>query len=250
MSVEIAVAAPRVASIASDRRFYLFMTILVAVLAIVGFAPNSTGILAGAIPIPPLLVHLHAAAMVSWLLLLVAQASLVTAGRRDLHMRLGLVSLGLVPAILVLSVATTVIRYYDANEFGAGAIVANVLILQLRFFIMFPALIIWALAVRTSDPETHKRVMLLAAVGPLGAAFGRMGWIPGNDLQVTYDIASSFELVALAPAFVYDLVRFGKLHRAYVIGLALALPWMLLTHFVWNAPWWRAAADTLLGVSG
>jgi len=134
-------------------------------------------------------------------------------------------------------------------EAGAGAIVANVLFLQVRFFIMFPALLIWALAARSRDPETHKRVMILATVMPLGAAFGRMDWIPGNDLFVTNDVASALEFVALAPALIYDLVRFGRVHRAYVIGVALAGAWAIGTHFAWNAAWWRTAADALMGVS-
>src|SRR5262245_56957575 len=105
MSVEAAVDLPRTDSATADRRFYFLLTILIALVAIVGFAPNSSGILAGTIPTPPLIVHLHAAAMAAWLLLLVVQAGLVTAGRRDLHMRLGLASLGLAPTILVLFTA-------------------------------------------------------------------------------------------------------------------------------------------------
>ena len=65
MSAELAVEAPRVDSQAIDRRFYFFMTVWIAALAIAGFAPKSAGILAGGIPIPPLIVHVHAAAMVS-----------------------------------------------------------------------------------------------------------------------------------------------------------------------------------------
>jgi hypothetical protein len=84
---------------------------------------------------------------------------------------------------------------------------------------------------------------------PLGAAFGRMDWIPGNNLLVTNDVASALEFVALAPALIYDLVRFGRVHRAYVIGVALAVAWAIGTHVVWNASWWRTAADALMGVS-
>ena len=25
---------------------------------------------------------------------------------------------------------------------------------------------------------------------PIGAAFGRMGWIPGNNMQATYDVSA------------------------------------------------------------
>ncbi len=250
MNVGTAIEQPGIDLRRVDRRFYLFMTIFVALVAIAGFAPRSMGILGGALPVPPLVVHLHGAAMVSWLLLLVAQGLLVDSGRLDLHKRLGLVSVGLVPLMLVLGTMTTVVSYYNAVEVGAGALVANILFLQLRFFIMFPALIIWALAARVRDPETHKRAMFFATIPLLGAAFGRMIWIPGNDLTVTNDVASLLELVALAPLFAYDLLRFGRVHRANLIGLAVTIPWLIATHVVWNAPWWHAAADTLMGVGG
>jgi len=145
MSVEAAVDFPRTDSATADRRFYFFLTILIALVAITGFAPSSSGILNGTIPSPPLIVHLHAAAMATWLLLLVAQAGLVTAGRRDLHMRLGLASL------------------------------------------------------------------------------------------------------VLAPALLYDKLRHGSVHRAYWIGLALTVPWLIAAHFTWNSPGWRSVAVALMG---
>ena len=247
MSVEAAVDLPHADSAAADRRFYFFLTTLILLVAVVGFGPSSAGILGGTIPTPPLIVHLHAAAMLTWLLLLVAQAGLVTAGRRDLHMRLGLASLALAPTMLVLFTAVTIIRYYDGVEAGAGDFMASLLFVQLRIIIMFPAFVIWALSARVRDPETHKRVMILAAIVPIGAAFGRMGWIPGNNVQVTYDVSALLELALLAPALVYDKLRHGRIHRAYWIGLAVTLPWFIAIHFVWNSPAWRSVAVALMG---
>lgn len=247
MSVEAAVDFPRTDSATADRRFYFFLTILIALVAITGFAPSSSGILNGTIPSPPLIVHLHAAAMATWLLLLVAQAGLVAAGRRDLHMRLGLASVGLAPVILVLFTAVTIVRYYDGVEAGAGEFMASLLFVQLRIIVMFPVFVIWALAVRVRDPETHKRMMILAAIVPIGAAFGRMGWIPGNNVQATYDVTSILELALLAPALLYDKLRHGRVHRAYWIGLALTVPWLIAAHFAWNSPGWRSIAVALMG---
>lgn len=247
MSVEAAVDFPRTDSAAADRRFYFFLTTLILLVAIVGFAPSSAGILAGTIPTPPLIVHLHAAAMLAWLLLLVAQAGLVTTGRRDVHMRLGLASLVLAPLMLVLFTAVTVIRYYDGVEAGAGELMASLLFVQLRVIVMFPVFVIWALSARVRDPETHKRAMILAAILPIGAAFGRMGWIPGNNVQVTYDVSAFLELALLAPALVYDKLRHGRVHRAYWIGLAATVPWLIAIHFVWGSAAWRSVAVALLG---
>lgn len=103
----------------------------------------------------------------------------------------------------------------------------------------------WNACVR--DPETHKRVMILAASVPIGAAFARMRWIPGNDVAATYDVASLLELALLAPALVYDKVRHGRVHRAHWIGLVLTAPWLIAAHFIWYAPSWRAVAVGLMG---
>jgi len=44
--------------------------------------------------------------------------------------------------------------------------------------------------------------MLLAAIVPIGAAFGRMGWIPGNNMQATYDVSALLEPpVDVSPSF-------------------------------------------------
>jgi len=185
--------------------------------------------------------------MAGWLLLLVAQAGLVTAGRRDLHMRLGLASLGLAPVMIILFTAVTIIRYYDGVDAGAGDFMAALLFVQIRIIVMFPAFVIWALAVRVRDPETHKRVMILAAIVPIGAAIGRMGWIPGNEVTETYDVTAILELALLAPALLYDKLRHGRVHRAYWIGLALTVPWLIASHFVWQSTAWRSVAVALMG---
>jgi drug/metabolite transporter superfamily protein YnfA len=112
---------------------------------------------------------------------------------------------------------------------------------------MFPMFAIWALAPRVRDPETHKRAMILAALVPIGAAFARMRWIPGNDPMTTYDVTALLELALLAPALLYDKLRNGRVHRAYWIGLALTLPWLIGAHFVWYSPAWRSFAVALMG---
>ena len=112
---------------------------------------------------------------------------------------------------------------------------------------MFPVFVIWALAARVRDPETHKRAIILATLVPIGAAFARMPWSPGNDVMTTYDGPALLELALLAPALMYDKLRYGRVHRAYVIGLALNVPFLVASHLLWGSPWWVAAAPKLMG---
>jgi hypothetical protein len=218
--------------------------------ALLGFAPRSASILAGTMPMPPLAVHVHAFLMTAWLALLAVQAGLIAGGKRELHRTLGVASFVLAPALLAGLIAVTIVRYYDLTEAGVGAIASNILFLQIRSVVLFPLFFAWAMAVRRTDLETHKRMLILATFVLLDAAVARHVWLPGNDITVGYDATHAYWLLLLAPAVVYDVVRLGRPHRAYVVGLALILPCVLATHFVWNAPQWHSLAAKWMGVPG
>ena len=90
-----------------DHRFFTGMALVVALTAFVGFAPSYY--LRSLSTAPPLttLVHVHGALATSWILLFLAQTSLVSAGRTDLHRRAGVA--GVVIATLVV-----VVGYFTA----------------------------------------------------------------------------------------------------------------------------------------
>ncbi len=73
----------------SDRKCLSLMAWLFVAVAIVGFAPRSLAIVGGAMQSPPLVVHLHAAVMSAFSVLLALQASASFTGRWKLHRRLG-----------------------------------------------------------------------------------------------------------------------------------------------------------------
>jgi len=216
--------------------------------AVVGFAPRSASILSGTMPMPPLAVHVHAFLMTAWIALLAVQAGLVAAGKQQLHRTLGVASFALAPALFAGLLAVTIVRYYDLTEIGVGAFASNILFLQIRSLVLFPLFFVWAMAVRRTDVETHKRMLILATFVLLDAAVARHVWLPGNDVTASYDATHAYWLLLLVPALVYDTVRFGRPHRAYVVGLALILPCVIATHFIWNAPQWHSIAAALMGL--
>ena len=73
-----------------DHYFFSGMALLMRVTVFVGFAPSYY--LAGLFraPLPSPIIHVHGALFSCWILLLVTQTSLVSAGRVDLHRRLGI----------------------------------------------------------------------------------------------------------------------------------------------------------------
>jgi len=87
-----------------DNYFFSAMALLILATAFVGFA--RTYFLAGVFraPLPNLLIHIHGAVFSSWILLLIAQTALVSAGRVDIHRRLGLVGFGLACLMVTLGV--------------------------------------------------------------------------------------------------------------------------------------------------
>jgi hypothetical protein len=71
-----------------ENLFFSGMAVLILGAVFLGFARSYY--LAGVFkaPLPNLIVHIHGAVFSSWILLLIAQTSLVAAGRIDLHRRL------------------------------------------------------------------------------------------------------------------------------------------------------------------
>jgi hypothetical protein len=223
------------------------MAWLLVVVAVGGFAPRSLAIVNGTMPMPPLVVHLHAAVMASWVSLLAVQATLSLAGRMDLHRKSGLASLVVGPLVLIMLVAITIIRQNDAAGTPAAPIVNNILFVQIRSIVLFPTFFIWALRTRRTDPQTHKRMMLLATLMLLDAAIARMSWLPHNQFPRDYLAIHVYLLLLLVPPLLHDLIRLRRIHRAFVWGLVLILPWVVATHFVWGSDWWRHFGPKLVG---
>jgi hypothetical protein len=245
---------------ARGQRIYPFMAALFLVTAVVGFGPSSLALLAtveaGERPPLPLILHVHAACMVAWLVLLLAQTSLAVVGRRALHRKLGLAAIVVAPAVVAAMIGVTLETWRAIAAFGpsagpqfmqsiAGA--SNILLEQTRSVVYFALFVGWALAVRRKDPGTHKRMMILATLMPLGAAITRVEWLP-TTMPASYVSQYAYLLLWLAPALIHDVVRRGAVHRAYVIGLALVVPYAIVSQRLWGSDWWIATAPRLMGV--
>lgn len=230
-----------------DRLFHAGMAWLLVMVAVVGFAPRSMAILGGTMANPPLVVHLHAAAMAAWTLLLAIQASLSLVGRLDLHRRAGMASMVVAPAVFAMLIAVTIVRQNDAAGSPAAATVNNILFLQIRSILLFPLFFIWAWRAWLADPQTHKRMMLLATLMLIDAAIARMTWLPGNAFPVSYLAVHLYLLLLIVPAVLFDLLTRGRIHRAWLVGLSLLVPWVIATEFVWGSDWWRSFGPRLVG---
>ena len=156
-----------------ENLFFSGMAVVILASVFVGFAHSYY--LAGLFkaPLPNLLVHIHGAVFSSWILLLIAQISLVIAGRVDVHRRLGLLGFGLACLLVVLGVLVATdaqVRHAAPGE--AGVENRAFYAVALSDMLMFSTLIYFAFRNRF-NPAVHKRLMLIGTLAILDAAFDR-----------------------------------------------------------------------------
>jgi hypothetical protein len=233
-------------------------------IVLVGFIPDAIGkvqaVQAGQRPPFPIVLHMHAVAMGSFLVLLLAQTVMVATGRGELHKKVGIAAFVLVPVLVLVGIVLAPTMYYQtwtALQSATGAerdklqqllsIKENILLLQLAAGVLFAIFVTIALSARAANSGMHKRMMFLATAVPLGASIDRMWWLPsslpGNPWSTDFYI-----LLALSPMFVWDVVRNRKVHEAYTIWLSIYVPVSLLVDLVWDKPWWHATARAIMRV--
>jgi hypothetical protein len=249
---------------AIDRWIFVFMAAWFVAIVLTGFIPDSmmkVGMVrAGARPPFPLVMHLHAVLMGSFLLLLLAQTWLMATGRRALHMQLGVFGMVLAAVLVVVGFVLAPTMYYQT--WGAlqsapaevrGKLQAllsfqeNILLPQLRIGILFPLFLIIGLRARGSNAGLHKRMMILATAIPLPAAIDRMVWLP-TTLPANLVATDLYTILAVSPMLVWDVVRNRGVHPAYWIWLAFFVPSSIFVNSLWDTPGWHVAARQIMGV--
>jgi uncharacterized membrane protein YozB (DUF420 family) len=202
-----------------DRWFYSGMALAIGVTVFAGFAP--TYYLRPYYHPEPLrpLLHLHGIVFTAWILLLVAQTGLVTAGRTDLHRRLGLAAFGLVPVMVVVGATTAIVRAKEGFSPPGGPPPLVFLVIPFFDIVVFGTLAGAAIRLRRR-PEAHKRLMLLATIALLAAPIARL------SLQVLrYGPPAFFGLADLfvVACLVYDMVSRRRVQPATAWGAALVV---------------------------
>lgn len=249
---------------AIDRWIYVFTAASFIVIVLAGFIPSSlakiAAVQAGERPPFPLILHMHAILMGSFLLLLLAQTTLMATGRCNLHRRLGLLSMVIAPALVVVGfilVSTSYQAMWNAAQSAPPearekllqglSFSENIKLLQLRIGILFPLFLIIALRARGKDAGLHKRMMILATAVTLPAGIDRIPWLPKTFPESALS-ADLYTLLAISPMFIWDVTRNGYVHKAYWIWLGVCLPFAIAVHGLWDTDWWHATARQMMGV--
>jgi hypothetical protein len=234
----------------TDRTFFAVFIALCWTGVLFGFFPASGARMMGkADYVAPLILHIHAAAFVGWLSLLTTQILLIRKGRCDLHMKLGLVSVLLIPIMAYSGLAAELYSqrfYIQRNDDGL-----DFFILPLFYSVAFPAFAATAILFARRDPSAHKRLILMATTIIVGAAYARWWGAPlarifGDDYWGMILNSFTGTNLILAGAVAYDLLSRGRAHRVYLIGVPLILAGQLLCSWIYHADWWLPLSRSLI----
>lgn len=245
----MATRSPAMPRPTAERLFYSTMALAMVATVLIGFAPTyylrgslATWTPAPLLPLTPI-SHLHGILFSAWTALFIGQTLLVSAGRPDIHRKLGLAGFALLPAMVVVALLASL---YGAARHAGPPFIPPLQFLAVPLFDIpvFAGLIGWALWKRR-DAQTHKRLMLLAMIGMMGPAIGR--------LPIPTMIPPPVAIFGLPDLFLlgligWDLASRGRLHKATLWGGAFLIGSQILRMAVMATPAWLAFAAWAVGL--
>ena len=232
---------------AAPSRFFHSMAWGFLAIALAGFSTTFFIPLARGSFTAPAIIHLHGALLFGWLLFFIMQSSLIQTRSFSMHRRLGIAGAALCVAIVVSGVlvglhATRRDLAAGGDDFILGQFV-NILIEM----VLVGALVAAAIALRR-DPESHKRLLLLATISALAPAWLRLRHLfPAvpNPFVTFSLLADSLLLVAMAR----DRIVLKRIHPTYLWagGAMVAIhaiellairsePWLRLSRWLLGEP--------------
>ena len=175
-------------------------------------------------------------------------------------MRLGMLGMVLAPALVIVGFILAPTMYHmlwDGAQAappgkreelqGALAVWENILLLQLRIGILFSLFLAIGLKARGRNAGMHKRMMFLATAMALPAGIDRIPWLP-HTMPGSPLAPDLYTLLAIAPMFLWDVLRNRSVHPAYAIWLAVNIPFAVVVHGLWDTPGWHQTARQIMGV--
>ena len=194
-----------------DHVFFPGMAVLLLGSVFFGFA--RTYYLAGIFraPLPSAIIHVHGALFSSWILFLLAQTTLVAAGRTDIHRRIGIA--GFLLACLMVVFGVWAATNSLARNFAPPGVDAKTFyIIPITDMLVFSVLVFFAYRSRF-DSAAHKRIIIIATVSLMIAAIARWPFPPVSRNPLAAALVSYVFLLMLVA---YDLWSTHKVHRATI----------------------------------
>jgi hypothetical protein len=232
----------------AGRRFYLGMALAMLATVFVGFARSFF--------LRPLfpdwhspseaIFYVHGTAFTAWIVLLVAQTSMVAGGRIDLHRRTGPFGVALAVAMVVLGTLGALIAARRPTGF-TDVPIPPLQFLSIPIFdvVLFATFVGLAAAMRR-NAETHKRLMLLATINLITAAIARWPGVLSAGPVAFFGVTDLF-IVAIG---VWDFRTRGRLHPVTLWGGLAIIASQPLRLVVSGTEGWLAFARWATGLLG
>ena len=220
-----------------DNLFFTTMAVIILVTVAIGFARTYylAGVFRAHLPAP--IIHVHGAVFSCWVLFLVAQTSLVSAHRVDLHRRLGIAGF-LVACLMVILGILAATNALGRNFAPPGLDPLTFYVIPMGDMLIFATLIFFAFRAR-SNPAAHKRLIMLATISLLIAAVARwpFAWVFLKPL-----VAQMVTYIFILALVAYDLFSLGKIHRATLWASAFLIAVQLVRVPLGQTAVWHAFA--------
>ena len=232
----------------AERRFFTGMALAILATVIVGFSRSF--FLRPLFPDWPSpsepIFYVHGAVFTAWIVLMVAQASLVAGGRTELHRKIGPFSAVLAVAIVVLGTLGALIAARRATGFVQIPVPPLQFLAIPIFDMILFATFVWLAIAQRRNPQTHKRWMLLATINLVTAAIARWPGVQGLGPLAFFGLTDLF-VIALA---IWDFRARGRLHPVTLWGGLLMIVSQPLRLVVSDTQGWLAFARWATGLLG
>lgn len=191
-------------------------------------------------------VHVHGLIFSAWIIVFLAQATLVARRRIDWHRRLGMAGAALVVAMIVSGLFTAIASARSGHTPLLAIPPLAFLAVPLFDIAVFGVLAGTGLRLRRQS-DAHRRFMTLATIGILSPAIARL---PFEFIQ-TWGPLAFFGLqdLLLLACFAYDWRTARRIHWATFVGALLIVVSQPLRLMVAGTDAWLAFAGWLTGTA-
>ena len=233
-----------------ERRFFTGMGIMLFLVAFIGF--SQTFYLDPILPDrpkpgEPFYYTVHGPVFTLWIALIAVQPWLIRRGNYQLHRQLGWFGLAVAIAVVVTGLwGALLLASGQANMVQTGLPPKQGWATPFTSMMTFSVLVavgIW----QRKDAATHKRAMILATIGMMGAPLAR--WPVIGDWPPSW-MRFVLELMIVAVA-IYDWRKLGRIHAVTLWGgLLLVVSHRLIKPAIWKSDGWMQFTDWIVRAAG
>ena len=235
-----------------ERTFYFVMAVCMATVVFIGF--SRTFFLrfwfpeAEALAAPETIFYVHGVFFSAWIAFLIVQTVLVKTGRIQQHRTLGWLGAAIAVCVLLLGVYGSLVAAQRPDGF-IGVPIPPLQFLVVPFFdiVLFGLFVGLAIAWR-QDSGSHKRLMLLATINLLEAAFVRfpLEFIANGAPLTSFGLTDIF----IAILVIWDLRTLRRLHPVTLWAGLLIIVSQPLRLMISDTQTWLRFAAWLVGIVG